>query len=136
MSLYKELGGIFSIAAVVNTFSDRVLKNSIVGRNSKNRYLREWSRNQSADRLPGLKWMRTLWVADITGGPYGFVSTHGKGKSLNLFEAHRDLHITSLEFDTVAEILYRTMMDFDVSKHAMDQVITAFMSHKKEIARG
>ena len=40
-SLYERLGGVFAIAAVVNHFSDAVVKNSIVGQKSKNPQLRE-----------------------------------------------------------------------------------------------
>lgn len=36
-SLYERLGGVFVIAAVVNHFSDALVKNPIVGRKSKNR---------------------------------------------------------------------------------------------------
>jgi hypothetical protein len=68
-SLYERLGGVFAIAAVVNHFSDAVVQNPIVGQGSKNPELDEWSTNQ-VDRLPGLKFMRTLWVCDVAGGPF------------------------------------------------------------------
>ena len=61
-SLYERLGGVFAIAAVVNYFSDEVVKNPKVGRESPNAALREWSTPQADGRLPGLKFMRTLWV--------------------------------------------------------------------------
>src|SRR5262245_103246 len=35
-SLYERLGGVFAIAAVVNHFSDAVVKNPVVGQKSKN----------------------------------------------------------------------------------------------------
>jgi len=41
-SLYERLGGVFAIAAVVDHFSDAVVKNPIVGQKSKNSQLREW----------------------------------------------------------------------------------------------
>ena len=58
-SLYERLGGVFAIAAVVDHFSDAVVQNPIVGQASKNPQLREWHTNQ-LNRLPGLKFMRTL----------------------------------------------------------------------------
>jgi hypothetical protein len=61
-SLYERLGGVFAIAAVVDHFSDAVVKNPIVGKKSKNPQLREWH-TKSLGRLPGLKFMRTLWVS-------------------------------------------------------------------------
>jgi hemoglobin len=41
-SLYERLGGVFSIASVVDHFSDAVVQNPIVGKTSKNPFLREW----------------------------------------------------------------------------------------------
>ncbi len=58
-SLYERLGGVFAIAAVVDHFSDAVVQNPIVGKTSKNPSLRQWH-TKNLDRLPGLKFMRTL----------------------------------------------------------------------------
>jgi hypothetical protein len=58
-SLYERLGGAFAIAAVVDHFSDAVVQNPIVGKTSQNPALREWH-TKNLDRLPGLKFMRTL----------------------------------------------------------------------------
>ena len=41
-SLYERLGGVFAIAAVVDHFSDAVVKNPVVGQKSKNPQLAEW----------------------------------------------------------------------------------------------
>ena len=73
-SLYERLGGVFAISAVVDHFSDALVKNPIVGQNSKNLALRKWHR-ESLGRLPGLKFMRTLWVCEVTGGPFKFSPT-------------------------------------------------------------
>ncbi len=43
----------------------------MVGKLSKNGQLRQWSVEQPL-RLPGLKFMRTLWVANISGGPFEY----------------------------------------------------------------
>ena len=40
-SLYDRLGGVFAIAAVVDHFSDAIVKNPIVGQGSKNADLSE-----------------------------------------------------------------------------------------------
>ena len=73
-SLYERLGGVFAIAAVVDHFSDAVVKNPIVGQKSKNPQLREWH-TKNLGRLPGLKFMRTLWVCEVSGGPFQFTAT-------------------------------------------------------------
>jgi len=89
-SLYDRLGGVFAIAAVVDHFSDAVVDNPIVGRNSKNPALRKWH-TESLDRLPGLKFMRTLWVCQVSGGPFKFSATKPGKTELGLEEAHRQL---------------------------------------------
>jgi hemoglobin len=58
-TLYERLGGAFKIAEVVNHFSDRVVENPMVGQDSANPRLRAWHTHE-LDRLPGLKFMRTL----------------------------------------------------------------------------
>ena len=99
--LYERLGGVFAIAAVVDHFSDAVVKNPIVGQKSKNPQLREWH-TKNLERLPGLKFMRTLWVCDVSGGPYKFAATKPGATPLGLEEAHRKLRISPAEFDEVA----------------------------------
>ena len=41
-SLYERLGGVFAIAAVIDHFSDAVVRNPKVGQGSENPNLREW----------------------------------------------------------------------------------------------
>ncbi|MGB7005301.1 MAG: hypothetical protein WBE05_12850, partial [Pseudolabrys sp.] len=107
-SLYERLGGVFAIAAVVDHFSDAVVKNPIVGQKSKNPQLREWH-TKNLGRLPGLKFMRTLWVCNISGGPFQYTATRPSNTPLGLEEAHRSLRISPAEFDEVAAELGRTL---------------------------
>ena len=67
-SLYERLGGIFAIAAVVSDLTTPSVKNPVAGQKYKNPQLREWH-TKNLKRLPGLKFQRTLWVADVAGGP-------------------------------------------------------------------
>jgi hemoglobin len=67
-SLHERLGDAFAIAAVIDHFSDAVVRNPITGQGSDDPELDDWSTNDLG-RLPGLKFMRTLWVCDIGGGP-------------------------------------------------------------------
>ena len=135
-TLYDRLGGVFAIAALVDYFSDELLKNPIVGRQSKNSQLREWSTKQSPERLPGLKWMRTLWVCDVAGGPYTFKSTKGGLARLNLEEAHKRFKITSEEFDAVAAVLAKSLDVFEVPARVKAEVLAAFAAHKGEVTEG
>jgi hemoglobin len=134
-SLYERLGGVFAIAAVVDHFSDAVVQNPSVGRASKNPELREWHTSQLG-RLPGLKFMRTLWVCDISGGPFTFAPTKRGTTPLGLEEAHRDLRITPEEFDEVAAELGRTLDHFGVPAREKDEVLAAFAAHKGEVTEG
>ena len=134
-SLYERLGGIFAIAAVVDHFSDALIANPIVGQNSENPQLREWHTN-NLGRLPGLKFMRTLWVAEVTGGPYKFVATVPGSSPLGLEEAHRNLKISPAEFDEVAAELGRTLDAFKIPEAEKTEVLGAFAAHKDEVTAG
>ena len=91
---------------MVDHFSDAVVKNPIVGQKSKNPQLREWH-TKNLGRLPGLKFMRTLWVCNISGGPFQYTATKPGSTPLGLEEAHRDLKISPAEFDEVAAELIK-----------------------------
>ena len=134
-SLYERLGGVFAIAAVVDHFSDAVVKNPIVGQKSKNPQLREWH-TKNLKRLPGLKFMRTLWVCNVSGGPFEFKATKPGKTALGLEEAHRDLKISPAEFDEVAAELGRTLDFAKVPKREKDEVLAAFAAHKGEVTAG
>lgn len=134
-SLYERLGGAFAIAAVVDHFSNQLVLNPIVGQESKNAALSEWHRN-SLDRLPGLKFMRTLWVCNVAGGPFQYTATKPGSTAIGLEAAHRDLKISPAEFDEVAAELGRTLALFKVPKHETDEVLAAFAAHKDEVTEG
>ena len=131
-SLYDRLGGVFAIAAVVDKFSDAVVQNPIVGKTSKNPALREWH-TKNLGRLPGLKFMRTLWVCNVAGGPFEYTATRPGKTAVGLEEAHRELRISPAEFDEVAAELGRTLDFFKVPKREKDEVLGAFAAHKNEV---
>ena len=134
-SLYERLGGVFAIAAVVDHFSDALVKNRVVGRKSKNPQLREWH-TKNLERLPGLKFMRTLWVCNVSGGPFQFTATKPGKTPLGLEEAHRNLRISPAEFDEVAAELGRTLDFAKVPKREKAEVLAAFAAHKDEVTAG
>jgi hemoglobin len=134
-SLYERLGGVFAIAAVIDHFSDAIVKNPIVGQESANPALREWHTN-NLGRLPGLKWMRTLWVCAVAGGPQEYVPTRPGSTELGLEEAHRNLRISPDEFDEVAAELGRTLDAVGVPEQEKGEVLAAFAAHKGEVTDG
>jgi hemoglobin len=127
-TLYERLGGIYAITLVVNRFSDMVVENPKVGKGSKNVALNEWSTDK-LDRLPGLKYMRSLWVADVSGGPFEYT-----GK--NLGEAHSAFHIKPDEFDEVAAELRRALEYYRVPERETEEAMAAFIAHRDEVTAG
>src|SRR4029079_13125262 len=121
--------------AVVDHFSDAVVQNPIVGKTSKNPALREWH-TKNLGRLPGLKFMRTLWVCSVAGGPLTYTATRAGKTAVGLEEAHRDLKISPAEFDEVAAELGRTLDYFKVPKREKAEVLAAFAAHKGEVTAG
>jgi hemoglobin len=127
-SLYERLGGIYAIAAVVDYFSDRLLKNpKIVNANPE---LKEWHTAKYRERLQGLKFLRTLWSASVSGGPFEYT-----GKPLR--DAHSSLRITPEVFDEVILVELGGALDhFKVPKREKDEVLAAFMAQKKDVTAG
>lgn len=134
-TLYDRLGGVFAIAAVVDRFSDAIIEDPIAGKTSKNPELRKWH-TESLARLPGLKFMRTLWVCDVAGGPLHYAGTKPGATPVGLEEAHRDLRIAPEEFDAVEAVLCDTLDEFGVLEPERDQVLGAFAAHKGEVTEG
>ena len=126
-TLYERLGGIFAIAAVVDSFSDRLLQNpKIVDANPE---LHEWHTVTYHTRMPGLKWGRTWWLAMKAGGPFLYT-----GKEMR--DAHFDLKISPEVFDEVAAELARTLDDFKVPEREKGEVLAAFAAEKGEVTAG
>ena len=134
-SLYDRLGGIFAIAAVVDYFSDQIIRDPVAGARSANPALRRWH-TQQLGRLPGLKFMRTLWVAAVSGGPFQYTPTRPGATNLGLEAAHAALRISPREFDAVAGVLSRSLDHFHVGPHEKGEVLAAFAAHKGEVTEG
>lgn len=126
-TLYERLGGVYAIAAVVDHFSDQLLKNrKIVNANTQ---LKEWHTEKYKERLPGLKFNRTLWVCAVSGGPYTYTA-----KSLH--DAHFELHIPPEVFDEVAAELGRALDHFKVPTREKEETLAAFSAHKTDVTAG
>ena len=121
-SLYERLGGVNAIAAVVDRFSDEIVKNPKLNVNPA---LSAWNKT---GKLPGLKFMRTLWLCEISGGNF-----HYTGKALG--DAHRDLHITSEEFDEVGAEIGRALDYAKVPESEKKEVLAAIVARKGDVVR-
>jgi hemoglobin len=126
-TLYERIGGIYAIAAVVDHFSDQLLKNPKVV--EANPELNEWHTSTFPGRLPGLKFLRTLWVAALAGGPFQYTARE-------LRDAHFDLKIPPETFDEVAAELGRTLDHFKVPDREKGEVLDTFNGWKGEVTAG
>ena len=123
LSLYDRLGGIFAISAVVNRFSDQIIINPKLNVNPA---LRAWNQTDAPTRLPGLKFMRTLWVAALTGGPFTYTG-------LPLHQAHTRFHLTSEEFDEVGAEIVRALQFYNVPERETKQLVDAYVLSKPDV---
>jgi hemoglobin len=119
-SLYERLGGVNAISMVVDRFSDKIVANPKLNVNPK---LKEWN---TKGELEGLKFMRTLWICQVAGGPFKYT-----GKDMH--EAHKDLHITSGEFDEVGAEIGRALDHFGVPDREKQELLAAVVAHKGEV---
>jgi hemoglobin len=122
-SLYDRLGGIFAIAAVVDRFSDEIIKNPKLNVNPA---LKAWNEEQAPTRLPGLKVMRTIWIANKAGGPFEYTG-------LPLEEAHADLNLTAEEFEEVGAEIVRALEFYKVPEREIQELVDAYMTSMDEV---
>jgi hemoglobin len=127
LSLYERLGGVYAVSAVVDYFSDQLVeKRTIEG---QNRNIKDWNEHKAASRLPGLKFLRTLWVCAIAGGPFEYTGAP-------LDEAHFDFQLSSSDFDQVSAVLADALDHFNVPPGEKDEMLAAFEAHKPQVTAG
>lgn len=100
-SLYDRLGGVYSIAAVVDDLVERVMVDPKLNANPLV--------DEAHHRVPpaGFKYLVTEMVCWATGGPQKYT-----GKSMA--ESHRHLKITSGEWDAFLNDVQQTLVKFNV----------------------
>ncbi len=122
-SLYDRVGGIFAIAAVVDRFSDAIITNPKLNANPA---LKAWNQTDAPTRLPGIKFMRTIWIAAVTGGPFAYTG-------LPLHDAHQRFHLTSDEFDEVGAEIVRALDAYNVPEREKQQLVDAYVLSKPDV---
>lgn len=121
--LFDRLGGFFGIAAVVNRFSDQILVNPVLNQNPA---LVAWNQNEAPTRLPGLKFLRTMWIASMVGGPIKFT-----GQPLE--EAHDRFNLTPTEFAEVGAEIVRALQFFSVPQSDINQLVCIYQTSMDEV---
>jgi hemoglobin len=122
-SLYDRLGGYFGIAAVVDRFSDQIIKNPIL---KKNPALKAWNKTQAETRLPGLKFGRTLWIAAAAGGPFVYTG-------LPLSEAHAEFNLTAEQFAEVGAEIVRALDYYGVPEREQQELVAAYRASMSDV---
>jgi hemoglobin len=113
-SLYKRLGGVDSIIAVVDDFRDRV--------GNDDRINQKFARTD----LDRLRKMLIDQVCEATGGPCKYT-----GRSMK--DAHAGMSVTSGEFDGLVQDLVATMNHFKVGKTEQNEVLGVLGPLKTDI---
>ena len=126
-SLYERLGGVYAISAVVDSFSDQLVEKGSIEEQNPN--IKDWNENEVGARLPGLKFLRTLWLCAIAGGPFEYTG-------LPLDDAHFKLQLSSSDFDQVAGVLAEALDHFEVPSREKEEVLGAFEAHKPQVTAG
>src|SRR5246500_1343542 len=100
-SLYDRLGGVYSIATVVDDFIDRIMIDPRLNANPKV--------DEAHHRVPpaGFKYLVTEMVCWATGGPQKY-----SGRSMK--ESHQQLMITAAEWEAFIDDLQQSLDKFAV----------------------
>lgn len=122
-SLYDRLGGVYSIAAVLDDFIDRVMHNPILNANPA---VDEAHHRVSA---AGFKYYVTEMVCWATGGPQKYT-----GRAMS--ELHKDLNITEGEWVAFCKDFHDTMAKFNVPEAERNELFAIVESTKGDIVKG
>ncbi len=119
-SLYERLGGVYSIATVVDDFIERLLVNDILNANP--------AIDEARKRVPkaGLKFRVTELVCQVTGGPEKY-----NGRTMK--DSHKHLNITEKEWDAMATDFKKTLDKFKVPEKEQNELFAIVESTKPDI---
>ena len=122
--LCERLGGIFGIAKVTDLFSDAILTNAVLNQNPA---LVQWNQTQAPTRLPGLKVMRTIWIADKAGcqGVRFF--------GLPLNEAHPRFNLTPAQFAEVGSEIVKALQTVGAAQADIDELVAIYTASMDDV---
>jgi hemoglobin len=119
-SLYERLGGIYSIATVVDDFIDRIMDDPRLNANPLV--------DEAHHRVgrPGFKYLVTEMVGWATGGPQKYT-----GKSMG--DSHRHLNISPGEWESFLDDFRQTLDKFKVPAAEQKELFAIVNSTKGDI---
>ncbi len=119
-ALYDRLGGVYSIATVVDDFIERLLVNDTLNANPA------ISQARSHVTKAGLKIQDTALVCEATGGP-----CKDTGRAMK--ESHQHLNITEAQWLAMVVDFQKTLDKFKVPSREQEELIAIVGSTKKDI---
>jgi hemoglobin len=119
-SLYERLGGVYAIAVVVDDFIDRIMGDARLNANPRV--------DEAHHRVTpqGFKYYVTEQVCWAAGGPQTY-----SGRSM--FDTHRELLITSEEWDAFMDDFRQTLAKFDVPERETGELVAIVESTRDDI---
>lgn len=119
-SLYERLGGIYSIATVIDDFIDRIMADVRLNANPRV--------DEAHHRVlpPGFKYLVTEMVGEATGGPQRYT-----GRTME--DSHRDMQITGPEWEAFIDDLDQSLNKFGVSAQEKSEVLAIVQSTREAI---
>ena len=119
-SLYERLGGVYSIATVVDDFIDRIMVDPRLNENPLV--------DRAHHHVPpaGFKYLVTEMVCWATGGPQQYT-----GRSMR--ESHQHLKITAKEWEAFLDDFQQTLDKFDVPRTEQNELKAIVASTRGDI---
>src|SRR5438034_8667061 len=119
-SLYERLGGAYAIAVVVDDFIDRIMVDPRLNANPRV--------DEAHHRVPpaGFKYLVSEMVGWASGG-----QQHYSGRSM--LDTHRDLMITSEEWQAFMDDLQQTLDKFNVPQAEQAELVAIVESTREDI---
>jgi hemoglobin len=119
-SLYERLGGVYSIATVMDDLVDRIMIDPRLNANPKV--------DEAHHRVPpaGFKYLLTEMVCGATGGPQKYT-----GRSMK--DSHQNLMITAAEWEAFLDDLQQTLDKFAVPQAEQAEIKAIVDSTRADI---
>ncbi len=119
-SLYERLGGVYSIATVMDDFIDRIMIDPRLNANP--------NVDEAHHRVPpaGFKYLVTEMVCWATGGPQKYT-----GRSMK--DSHQHLKITAPEWEAFLDDLQQTLDKFAVPQGEQAEIKAIVASTRADI---
>ena len=119
-SLYDRLGGIYSIADVIDDFIERIVVDPKLNANP--------AVDEAHHRVskPGFKYLVTEMVGWAAGGPQQYTG-------LSMRDSHEHLNISDEEWEAFMADLQQTFDKFQVPKAERDELVAIVESTREEI---